>query len=179
MSIEKRKVIYSFLLIFLTVVFLNGQNNSNSTGKRSQPCTEKTESGQFNFWLGEWDVTIQGEKIADSRISSIEGNCIILEQYSQSDGYTGESFNFYNPISGKWRQVWVDKEHNISEFSGEYHDNAIYYEGATYSSNGIKVLRKMTLFNLGPDKVRQLSQRSTDNGKTWNVNYDFLYVRKK
>jgi len=27
--------------------------------------------------------------------------------------------------------------------------------------------------------VRQFSQGSTDGGKTWNVEYDFTYVRKK
>jgi len=32
---------------------------------------------------------------------------------------------------------------------------------------------------LGPDKVRQFSRGSTDGGKTWNVEYDFTYTRKK
>jgi len=31
---------------------------------------------------------------------------------------------------------------------------------------------------LGPDKVRQFSRGST-GGKTWNVEYDFTYTRKK
>jgi hypothetical protein len=38
--------------------------------------------------------------------------------------------------------------------------------------------RKLTFFNLGPHKVRQFSQRPSDDGKTWSVEYDFTYVRK-
>jgi hypothetical protein len=39
--------------------------------------------------------------------------------------------------------------------------------------------RKMTFSKLGPDKVRQLGEMSTDGGKTWTVAYDLIYVRKQ
>ncbi len=61
---------------------------------------------------------------------------------------------------------------------GEYKDNALKYEGAIYSPTG-KVLVHMTFFNLGPDKVRQWAESSSDDGKTWTVVWDAMYVRKK
>jgi hypothetical protein len=170
---------FVIFLVSITSFTLYGQIASTKPKPADiKSCEEKPEARQFDFWLGEWEVTLQGQKVATSKISAIEGHCIILEQYAQPDGYTGQSFNFYNPMLGKWRQVWIDNVGNSSEFSGIFREGAIYYEGVTYS-NGTKVLRKMTLFNLGPDKVRQLSHRSIDEGKTWNVNYDFLYVRRK
>ena len=33
--------------------------------------------------------------------------------------------------------------------------------------------------NLGPDRVRQFSEASYDDGKSWSVDYDFTYVRKQ
>ena len=45
--------------------------------------------------------------------------------------------------------------------------------------DGSKLKRHLQFFALGSDKVRQFSQGSTDNGKTWNVEYDFTYIRKK
>lgn len=177
---KKHSLIYIFLLTFLTFTDAGGQTRSTPADRpKAQPCPENAETRRFDFWVGNWDVTSQGQKIADSKISLIEGNCVVLEQYSQADGYSGESFNFYDPALKLWRQVWVDRSGNISEFSGQYRDGAMYYEGVTYSLSGTRMLRKMTLYNLGPDQVRQLSQRSTDDGQTWNVNYDFLYVRKK
>jgi hypothetical protein len=37
----------------------------------------------------------------------------------------------------------------------------------------------MAFFNLGPDKVRQVAERSTDDGRTWTTTVDYLYLRKK
>lgn len=144
---------------------------------QAKPCAK--EHRQFDFWVGEWDVTAQGQKVAVSKITLIEGGCIVLEQYTQRDGYSGQSFNYYNPALGKWRQVWVDSGGNMSEFGGEYKDGAMRYEGVSYPLSQARVLRRMIIFNLARDEVRQLSYRSTDDGRTWHVNYDFLYVRKR
>jgi hypothetical protein len=45
--------------------------------------------------------------------------------------------------------------------------------------NGPSMRRHLQFFNLAPDTVRQFSQRSTDGGKTWTVEYDFTYHRRK
>jgi len=58
-------------------------------------------------------------------------------------------------------------------------DGAMRYKGETHTQGGGKILRRLTFFNLGADRVRQFSERSTDGGKTWTVGYDFTYVRKK
>jgi hypothetical protein len=143
------------------------------------PCPSKAEYRQFDFWLGEWDVTDHGEKIATSSIQSIVGGCIVFENYTQADSYTGKSFNFYDAALGKWRQTWVDAFGNVSEFSGEFKDGAMRYEGETHRAEGRKVLRKMILTKLDADHVRQYSERSLDGGKTWTVAYDYVYARRK
>jgi hypothetical protein len=39
------------------------------------------------------------------------------------------------------------------------------------------LLRHLQFFNLGPGKVRQFSQGSNDDGKTWHVEYDLIYTK--
>lgn len=121
----------------------------------------------------------QGTKVAESSIQRIVGGCVIYENYSQADGYSGKSFNFYDSNLKKWRQTWVDVAGNVSEFAGEFKEGAMYYEGESHLKDGSRVLRKMIVYNVGPDRVRQYSERSTDGGKTWNIAYDFIYERKK
>jgi len=147
--------------------------------QRPNPCPTKPEYKQFDFWVGEWDVTDKGEKIATSSIQRIVNDCIIFENYFQADGYTGKSFSFFDGTLGKWRQTWVDSAGNVGEFVGEYKEHAMRFEGETHRANGQKILRRMTLFNLGADRVRQYSERSLDGGKTWDANYDFIYLRRK
>ena len=118
-------------------------------------------------------------KVAESSIQRIIGGCVIYENYSQAGGYIGKSFNFYDSNLKKWRQTWVDATGNVSEFVGEFKDNAMHYEGESHLQDGTRVLRKMIVYNLGPDRVRQYSERSTDGGKTWATIYDFTYERKK
>lgn len=52
-----------------------------------------------------------------------------------------------------------------------------YY--AETDEGGKKATRHLQFFNQGPDRVRQFGQRSEDGGKTWPVEYDFIYLRKK
>ena len=180
MNAYARACVWLLLLIAPGAADTFAQNQTPpASAPRNNPCRAKPEYKQFDFWVGEWDVTERGEKIATSSVQRIVGDCIIFENYFQADGYTGKSFNFYDPTLGKWRQTWVDGSGNVSEFVGEYKENAMRFEGESHRQDGQKILRRMTLFNLGADRVRQYSERSVDGGKTWSSNYDFIYVRRK
>ena len=145
----------------------------------SRPCVYQPEYKQFDFWVGEWVVTSDGQQVATSSIQRIVDGCIIYENYTQADGFTGKSFNFFDASLRRWRQTWVDGTGRVSEFVGEYKDGAMRYEGESHLQDGTKILRRMTLFNLAPDRVRQFSQASADGGQTWTVTYDFIYTRNK
>jgi hypothetical protein len=148
------------------------------------PCFAQTkspprspESRQLDFWIGNWDVTTDGKtKIGSSRIESIVGGCVILENYSQA-GFEGKSFNFFDSVLGKWRQTWVDSFGGVCEFTGQYRDGAMRSEGETHRRDGQTILRRMTLSKLDANRVRQYSEKSTDGGETWSVAYDYIYVR--
>lgn len=144
----------------------------------SNPCAYQEQYKQFDFWVGEWTVTSDGQEVAASSIQRIVKSCIIFENYTQADGYVGKSFNFFDANLHKWRQTWVDGTGRVSEFVGEYKDGAMRFEGESHLQDGTKVLRRMTLFNLGKDRVRQFSEASTDEGKTWHATYDFIYTRR-
>ena len=132
---------------------------------------------QFDFWIGVWDVTDSGKVIAASTEELTVDSCMLIENYFESDGYTGKSINFFDPYLKKWRQTWVDCQGNVSEFVGEFRDGAMRFEGESHRA-GKKIFRRLTFFNLGPDRVRQYSEASLD-GIKWHVNYDYLYIRKK
>jgi hypothetical protein len=142
------------------------------------PCESRPESRQFDFWLGEWTVTSEGQPAATSRIEKAASGCVIVENYAQADGFSGTSINFFDPLLRKWRQTWADSAGNASEFSGEYREKAMRFEGETHRGDK-RILRRMTLFDLGNGEVRQYSELSRDDGKTWGPHYDFRYARKK
>lgn len=79
------------------------------------------------------------------------------------DGYTGKSFNFFDAALNKCGRQ--DRFGNVSEFVGEYKEGALRFEGESHRNDESRVLRRMIIFDQGPDRVRQYSERSDDGGK--------------
>ncbi len=147
--------------------------------KNSQPCTASPEFRQLDFWIGEWDVQSSGQPVGKSSVQLILGDCVIFENWTGGLGMNGKSFNLYDATRTKWQQTWVSDRGGITEFVGEFKENKMEYFTEVTGADGSKSLRRMTLFNLGPDRVRQLSEATADGGKTWTTQYDFIYLRKK
>jgi len=148
-----------------------------------KPCAYTSENRQFDFWVGEWNVeTTNGAVPAgQSRIEKTLADCVILENWQSSGNpYSGKSYNIYNSALKRWEQFWVDNVGGNIFFYGGLKDGVMdYWTEELPQPDGTKLKRHLQFFALGPDKVRQFSQGSTDNGKTWNVEYDFTYIRKK
>jgi tetratricopeptide (TPR) repeat protein len=151
--------------------------------KNLTPCAYTTENRQFDFWVGEWNVeTTQGAIPAgQSKIERILGDCVILENWQNNGNpYSGKSYNTYNAALKRWEQYWVDNAGGNIFFHGELKDGVMdYWTDDIPQPSGPPLRRHLQFFKLGPDKVRQFSQGSTDGGKTWNVEYDFTYIRTK
>jgi len=151
--------------------------------KRNQkPCAYSMENRQFDFWLGEWNVvTTQGEVPAgSSKIELILGDCVLQENWMGGGGGTGKSYNTYNQSLKRWEQYWVDSVGGNIFFYGGLKDGVMdYWTDAIPQADGTKLKRHLQFIKLGPDTVRQFSQGSTDDGKTWHVEYDLTYNRKK
>ncbi len=151
--------------------------------KRNQkPCAYAPENRQFDFWIGEWNVSsTQGAAPAgNSRIELILDDCVIQENWSSLNSpYTGKSYNIYNAALKRWEQYWVDSVGGNIFFYGGLKDGVMdYWTDEIPQPDGTTLKRHLQFFKLGPDTVRQFSQGSTDGGKTWHVEYDLTYARK-
>ncbi len=156
------------------------------TAAAQKPCSGPVYR-QFDFWVGEWEAFApNGNKGGDSRISLILDSCIVLEEWTsagltQGIRYAGKSFNTYNQANGQWQQTWVDNVGGTTEYlRGEGSDGKIiFYADKVTGSKGKTFMRRLTFTKLSNDKVRQLGERSDDEGKTWATEYDLEYRRKK
>jgi tetratricopeptide (TPR) repeat protein len=147
--------------------------------KLKNPCMHSAEARQFDFWVGEWDVfDPTGRKAGDSAIQRVAGGCGVLENWTSNGGGDGKSINFYDPQTHQWYQYWIGSDGQPTRFNGVYREGALRYDGEPSMVNGHRQLSRLTFFNVDANTVRQLSEHSDDEGKTWIVNYDFKYVRK-
>lgn len=83
----------------------------------SGPCASAPYR-DFDFWLGNWDVTdAKGQPAGTNVITAEEYGCLLVERWTSANGTTGQSYNFYDPGTGKWRQLWVSGG-NIIDYAG-------------------------------------------------------------
>ena len=144
------------------------------------PCLYSDEAKQFDFFIGEWNAfNPQGRSVGSTVIQLIANGCGVLENWRDAFGNEGKSINFYDAADHKWHQYWMGSNGLPLRYSGVYRDGAIRYDGEPSVTNGVKTISRLTFFKLDENTVRQLAENSTDDGKTWQVGYDFKYLRKK
>lgn len=149
--------------------------------RNSTPCAAEPKARQLDFWVGEWDVTGPQGPVGTSSVQLILGSCVVLENWTGRLGGEGKSFNVYDAGADEWQQYWVADQQQGSTFftQGIYADGKLQYRHAeARAPNGTTFLRRLAFFNLDPNNVRQLAERSNDGGSTWVTEYDFHYTRK-
>jgi tetratricopeptide (TPR) repeat protein len=137
------------------------------------------EHQQFDFWVGDWSVSSKGNVIGENKIEKILNNCVLIENWSSKSGNQGKSFNSYHPGLKQWQQHWVDNFGTTMTYTGEWREGAMRLQSSSLDAKGDAQLLKMTFTPIDQDTVRQLIESSSDNGKTWVINFDGTYQRKK
>ena len=143
------------------------------------PRYDAPEFRQFDFWIGDWNVTAPNGQLAGTNLVTVEEDgCLIHEHWKGSGGSNGQSFNFYDRSQRQWRQVWIDNGGNALDLAGGYRDGTMAYTGTTTDGRGQTVQHKLTFFKNADGSVRQLWESSTDGGAKWTVAFDGLYRKK-
>ena len=138
--------------------------------------TDQPEN-QFDFWLGEWDVTWgEGEKGTNHVLRILEDK-IIQENFSAPD-FTGMSVSVYDKERKLWCQTWVDNNGIYLDFTGTFDDGKmILQRDAIVKGEAFK--QRMVWYEIQADKFEWNWERSDDEGKTWRVVWNIHYTRKK
>ena len=166
-----------FVLTAALIVAAGRPLGAQASQQQPPDCTAAVYR-QLDFWVGEWDVSLQGRQVGTNTITSEEKGCLIHENWRDARGGTGQSFNFYDRQDGKWHQVWVSSNGAVLDLAGSFENGRMLYKGESKRPDGTVVLNELA-FSANPDgTVRQHWQVSVDGGKTWNTTWDGLYKRK-
>ncbi len=145
------------------------------------PCLSQQESRHFDFWIGSWDVYVNGRKVGENMITRANGGCAIHESYTTYPrDYTGQSINYYDPLEKRWHQHWVGSAGDITNyFETGKSEGMLEFTGNMIGANGNEITNRMTFTLLENGNVRQLIETSRDNGTTWSSSFDGLYIRQE
>ncbi|HET7692046.1 MAG TPA: Ig-like domain-containing protein [Gemmatimonadota bacterium] len=127
----------------------------------SEPCTDP-EYRQFDFWVGEWNVTSPGGLPVPSDITLEPGGCAMFENFANGNG---RSINVFSPVDGMWHQTFYFSNGQRMVLIGELVGEEMIMEspnppGPPGSFN------RWTWTPLPDGRVRQLQEQSVDGGLT-------------
>lgn len=163
----------------LLPVALRAQSTS-ATSARPAACA-RPEHRQFDFWVGEWNVTGRnGNQAGTNRIRLIHAGCALQEEWTGASGFTGSSINAFDAATGRWHQTWIGSDGVLLQLDGGIKDGSMELTGVTAGSGGTRTMHRIRWTPLGgqPARVRQLWESSTDGGQSWSVAFDGTYTRK-
>ncbi|MFQ5678572.1 MAG: hypothetical protein ACE5HP_03855 [Gemmatimonadota bacterium] len=152
---------------------------TGQTPPRAQEACADSAHRQFDFWLGEWEVTNPAGKAAGTnRITRILGGCVLREEFtSASGGYAGTSLNIYDAAGGRWHQTWVDTRGLLLRLDGGLRDGRMVLEGDRVDRQGRSVRDRITWEALEGGRVRQVWTVSRDGGESWSRVFEGIYSR--
>ncbi|MCP4138898.1 MAG: DUF1579 domain-containing protein [Chloroflexi bacterium] len=142
--------------------------------------SEETETRQFDFWLGDWDLSWGEDGHGTNCVSSILDGCVIQEEFdgSPSIPLKGISLSTYNARLGKWQQTWVDNSGSYLDLIGEFADGKMTLSREA-TIEGKAVQQRMVFYNISQNKLDWNWERSDDDGESWQVLWKIHYQRKK
>lgn len=147
-----------------------------ATGQETPGC-DPDHQGQFDFWIGEWEVRTSQGLAGTNTVSRLLDGCILQEKWTSASGTHGTSLNFYNPSIDRWQQFWVWQNGTTLEFEGEYTDGKMILEGSSVGQDGVAVMNRITWFDNPDGTVRQLWEQSPE-GTSWTTVFDGMYRKK-
>lgn len=108
-----------------------------ATATPGKSCTGP-QHDDFDFWIGDWDVFAgNGVRAGENAITREEDGCLLVERWTGANGVTGQSYNFVDPATHNWRQVWISAGAVIDYSGGLTESGSMRLEGTiTYQSGG-------------------------------------------
>jgi hypothetical protein len=146
---------------------------------RVYPCEGVPEAGDFDFWIGRWEVrSPDGTPIGKNTISKRDGGCSIEEHWEGAGGASGTSLSFFLPSRGEWRQVWTGSGGTLFDLTGKLVDGAMRMEGQIeYVDTQNVVAFRGTWTPSADGRVRQRLEEFDLVAQAWVVWFDGFYRR--
>jgi hypothetical protein len=143
------------------------------------PCAGDASMAQFDFWLGTWKVKgADGKHIGKNTVEKVHNDCVVTEHWMGANHVSGMSMNYFDPAQQQWVQVWRGDRGGIGYFTGGLDESGAMVLTGTSTSHDGSTSHTRGVWTVNDDgTVRQMFEKSSDEGATWKVKYDLTYHR--
>lgn len=152
------------------------------TERKVRPCKFDERYRQFDFWVGEWDVSLtsSGALVGHNTITIEQNGCLLREEWRSQSGRIGSSTNFFNPETQKWNQIWISESGDYTFYEGERKDSTMQFMGRNFDYNIMEWQpMRMTFTSNADGSVRQFIETQDAGIDEWKVWFDGTYRKSE
>jgi len=143
-------------------------------------------SNDLDFWVGEWSCSGKSRnapgkdqwtptKASNSITRTLNGK--VIQEKFQMDGFKGQSWSVYDVAAKRWKQTWVDDSGAYLVFEGgRVGDSVILHTLPSKASP--KTISRMVFRDIMPASFTWNWEKTTDGGKSWELQWTLTYTRK-
>lgn len=178
-QVAEMKIMASVLFCILAVPCLAATGTATDTEPK---CADAKQP--MAFWIGEWDVYVDGKVDGHNLIESTLAGCALLEHWDDSSGYKGLGVFYFDAHVHQWKQVWVTDQALLPGGMKEKamvfaSDDTVRFQGTLWLSGDRVVIDRTTLHKLDNGEVEQTVEYSKDGGANWMKAFDGIYRRAR
>ena len=171
------RVTCSLLVICISTVCFSQTTNQ-------KPCSTP-EASQFDFWIGDWELTWADTLHGTNQVDKLFGNCTVHENFRDfKTNFMGQSWSVYNTNYKQWQQTWVDNQGGYITLTGGMVGDSLILTtaertvSASVSATG-KMTSRMVYYNIKQESFDWSWEATTDGGQSWKQNWLIHYKRRK
>jgi hypothetical protein len=162
----------------VTTCLWSSSDPTHAAATSTASSCSSAEHRQLDFWLGDWDVfdTKDNTKVvARVQVQSILNGCVLLETYSDSDGYEGRSFSSFDSTRNVWHQSWVTNRGQLLIIEGHFRSGVMELSGMDRATAGAHDRVVRATWQPVANGVHEVAARSEDNGRSWQPWFDLTF----
>jgi hypothetical protein len=147
----------------------------------------QAHKGDFDYLLGDWEFTAKHKEFGEFRglwsaVQLSEGQ--ILDEYRVVDDkggtiYVTASLRNYNKAMDRWELIGSEAGNGLLDFgTAQRVGSEVRIEQKFGVASGTPHTMKIRYYNIQPDRFSWTADRSSDDGKTWEKDYEQIEARR-
>jgi Putative lumazine-binding len=143
------------------------------------PAPPALDARYYDFWEGTWYAVRDGVRrtTAAFSVTPAAGRRAWREEWFTDAGQPrATALRAWDDVAKQWTHTWIGVDGLHQQWLGQKSDDG-WYMYRRFNLNGDKYLSRQALLPVGADRVRWVSDKSYDDGRTWQPRFRFELVR--
>ncbi|MFN8580315.1 MAG: hypothetical protein U0163_04965 [Gemmatimonadaceae bacterium] len=182
MSLSVRRALSALILLPTVSLAQHGGGGGGRVQAAPPP-----QASQFDFLVGQWELTVHPK--VSSLAAKIHGAPKLLGTWKAWKAFDGwgiedelrildgsgnpqalsQALRVFDPASGQWSQTLLDVYRTrFGASTGQWKDGEMHISGSSTATDGTTTVSRTRFFAITANSFKYATDRSTDNGKTWD-----------